>query len=130
MKITCNNLGGRLQLHHLVSNTEQKELAMRKLSTRLALLAASLMIMVVPVLADEGMMGQTMDPEQQQGGKNECLLVARNCANQVDSIQERIERIQGELSRGTDVYTKDELRRLQNQLDDAKRDLDSITQGG
>jgi peptidoglycan hydrolase CwlO-like protein len=103
---------------------------MRKITKRLALLAASLMIMVVPALADEGMMDQKMDSEQQQGGKNECLLVARNCANQVDSIQERIERIQGELSKGTDVYTNDELRRLQNQLDDANRDLNSITQGG
>lgn len=103
---------------------------MRNLSKKLALLTASLMIMAVPALADEGMMNPSMEPGQQQDGKNECLLVARNCANQVDSLLERISRIQSEMSRGTAVYTDDELRRLQNQLDEAKRNINVLMEGG
>jgi peptidoglycan hydrolase CwlO-like protein len=103
---------------------------MRNVIKKLTLLTASLMLLAVPALADDGMMNPTMEPEQQQGGKNECLLVARNCANQVDSLQERISRIQNEISRGVSVYTNDELQRLQRQLDDANRDLSVIMQGG
>lgn len=46
--------------------------------------------------------------------KDECLLVAKNCSS--DSIQERISRIQGEIAKGTDVYTADELKRLEHEL--------------
>ena len=94
-----------------------------------ALLAASLMIFAVPVLADEGMMSPTAEPEQ-QGGKNECLLVARNCTGSLDTVSEKIVRIQDEINKGTRVYTNDELRTLQNKLDDSNRTLNDLMQGG
>jgi hypothetical protein len=98
---------------------------------KVALLAASLMIFAVPVLADDGMMvNPVAEPEQQQGAKDQCLLVASSCAGSVDSIHERINRIQGELNKGTNVYTNDELRRLQNSLDEEKRFLNNIEMGG
>jgi len=85
-------------------------------------------VAALPALAEEGM-GNTMD-QNQQGPKNECLLYARNCADQVDSIQQRIDRLRGEIARGSDVYTKDELRRLNKQLDDAIRILEAESFGG
>lgn len=103
---------------------------MKTLLKNFALLAASLMIFAVPVLADEGMYSPVAEPEQQQGGKDQCLLVSRNCVGSVDSIQERIDRIQGELDRGTAVYTNDELRRLQRSLDEEKSFLNNIEMGG
>jgi hypothetical protein len=102
---------------------------MRCIAKRITLLAAALMIVAVPVLADEGSMGG-MREQGQQVEKNECLLVAMNCGNQVDTIQQRIDRLQKEISRGTDVYTSDELRRLNRELDEANKTLNDQFLGG
>lgn len=99
---------------------------MRHVLRRITLLSAALLILAVPVMAEEGSAGIVMDPEQ-QGAKNECLLVAMNCDQQVDTIHQRIDRIQIEINKGSDVYTNDELKRLQRQLDDATRNLDDLT---
>ena len=101
---------------------------MRRIIRRVTLLAAALMIAVVPVLAEEGAVMQKMEPAE-QGVKNECLLVARNCGEQRDTIQEKIDRIQNEIKRVTAVYTNDELNKLQDKLDEANRTLNEITTG-
>ena len=102
---------------------------MRCIIKKLALLSAALLMMTVPALADEGAMGSKGDVGQQPE-KNECLLVSMNCANQVDTIQQRIDRIKGEISKGTDVYTSDELRRLNRQLEEANKLLEYEFVGG
>jgi hypothetical protein len=91
--------------------------------------AAALLILAVPVLAEEGSMDRTYD-QGQQPEKNECLLVAMNCGNQADTIQQRIDRIKGEISRGSDVYTADELRTLNRELNEATKTLDEMSFGG
>jgi len=101
---------------------------MRCVIKRITLLAAALMIVAVPVLADESSMNGKFE-QGQQTDKNECLLVAMNCGNQVDSIQQRIDRIKGEISRGTDVYTNDELRTLNRELEEAVKTLEAETMG-
>jgi hypothetical protein len=55
------------------------------------------------------------------GGKDECLLVAKNCV--ADTIQDRIDRINIEIKKGTDVYTPAELKSLEKQLGDYEREL-------
>ena len=102
---------------------------MRRMIRKLSLLAAALMIMAVPVLAEEGTK-KTMLDESQRYEKNECLLASMNCAAQVDSIQQRIERIQKEIGRGDAVYTRDELRRLNDRLEDANRTLEFLVGNG
>jgi len=102
---------------------------MRSILKRVALLAAALMILAVPALADEGAMDRMME-QGQQVDKNECLLVAVNCGNQMDTIQQRIERIRGEIARGSDVYSNDELRRLNRQLEEANKALEDMSLGG
>lgn len=101
---------------------------MRCMIRKLSILAAALMIMAVPVLAEEGTVKTMMD-NGQKVEKNECLLAANNCGNQVDSIQQRIERIRKEIGRGTDVYTTDELRRLNRELENANKLLDGLVNG-
>jgi hypothetical protein len=102
---------------------------MRCILRKLSLATLALLISAVPVLAAEGAMDKM--PEQgRQAGRDECLLVSLNCANQVDSIQQRIDRIKGEISRGTDVYTNDELRMLNRKLDEATKTLEDETIGG
>ena len=102
---------------------------MRSIHKKLSLLAAALMIVAVPALADEGSMGSKIE-QGQQVEKNECLLVAINCGNQVDTIQQRIDRIKGEISRGSVVYTNDELRRLNRELEEANKTLEDLNSGG
>jgi hypothetical protein len=48
--------------------------------------------------------------------KNECLLVAKNCINNSSSVQERIDDLKNEISRGLNIYTPDELKLLEDQL--------------
>ena len=102
---------------------------MRSVIKRITLLAAAPMIVAVPVLADESSMNGKFE-QGQQTDKNECLLVAMNCGNQVDSIQQRIDRIKGEISKGSDVYTNDEMRRLNNDLEEANKILEDLSLGG
>jgi hypothetical protein len=98
---------------------------MKAIARTVTVVAAALMIAAVPVLAEDTIMGQ----QEMQDQKNECLLVAQNCPT--DSIQERIQRIQGEIGKGTDVYSADELRRLNRQLEEAEKLLDyEMTNGG
>ena len=102
---------------------------MRHILKRVTLLAAALMIVAVPALAEEGSSDVRME-QGQQLERNECLLASVNCANQVDSIQQRIDRIKGEISRGNDVYTNDELRTLNRQLEEANKTLEGLSAGG
>lgn len=103
---------------------------MRRLVKRIALLAAALMIMAVPVLAEDLSVVPSRDPEQQQGGKDQCLLVAMNCGDRAESFQNRIDMIQNEIKKGTDVYTTDELNTLQKRLDEEMRKFDDANVGG
>lgn len=101
---------------------------MKRIIRKIALLTAALMIMAVPVLAEDGAVMPRLEPAE-RGVKNECLLVAKNCGGQSDSLQERIDRLQGEINRGNDVYTNDELRKLNDKLDEANRHLNEIITG-
>lgn len=98
---------------------------MKSIARTVTFIAAVLMISALPVLAAENVMGQ-QEPQVQ---KNECLLVAKNC--QSDTIQERINKIQIEIGRGTAVYSNDELRRLDRELEEAQKLLEfEFTNGG
>lgn len=102
---------------------------MKRITTTLSAFVATLLISALPVVAAEGDMG-SMTEQGQQEERNECLLASLNCRDQVDSIQQRIDRLQGEIARGTDVYSADELRELNQKLDDANRTLDFIMNNG
>lgn len=60
------------------------------------------------------------------GQKDECLLASRECADQVDSIQQKMKRLQNEIKKGTKVYTPDELKKLNEKLDETDRMLDHM----
>jgi len=98
---------------------------MKAIASTVSVIAAVLLIAALPVLADEGSMVQR-EPQVQ---KSECLLVAKNCPT--DSIQERIQRIEGEIAKGTAVYSNDELMRLNRQLEEAQEFHEyQLTNGG
>ena len=109
-----------------------------KKSSVLSVLTISTILVAVPVFSydgAEGVMGGSgqgtqKEPYEQHGKKDECLLVAKNCANETDTIQERIERLHNEILKGSDVYTPDELNTLNRQLKDEYKYLYDLTKGG
>ena len=94
---------------------------MRRIASLLTVLAASVLLTGSTLMADERIEYNTPDT-----GKDVCLLVAMNCANEVDSIQMRIERLNKEIAKGTDVYTEKELKILKERRDDAVRNLNDL----
>ena len=95
---------------------------MKKIFSICSLAVAALIISAMPILSAEEMMGAP--------AKDECLLIARNCSDNVDTIQQRISRLNKEIARGTDVYTAEELGVLQRKLDDSVQLFDAIVTGG
>jgi len=102
---------------------------MKGLTLKIAVMVAATLIAALPVLAAEGIGSERSDLNQ-QGQKDECLLVAKNCGDNVDSIQQRIDRISHEIGKGTAVYTDSELRRLDSQLRDANSLLATMLSSG
>ncbi len=83
--------------------------------TALMLLAAFMMSAAVPAMAQ-------MTKEE----KDMCLLATKNCLNQADSLQQRIKRIQGEIKKGKKVYSAEELKNLEQKLQEANDILKKI----
>ena len=100
---------------------------MKSLTIKLAVFTAVTLISAMPALAGDSGMGMGSGEKFQ---KDECLLVARNCGGNVDSIQQRIDRLDKEIGKGTAVYSRDELKMLDSQLKDAKRTLEVLMGNG
>jgi len=62
--------------------------------------------------------------------RDECLVAMRNCANQVDTIQEKISRLQTEINKGTKVYTPQELNTLKMKLNEEQKLMDDLLSPG
>ena len=82
---------------------------MRRMTSMLTILAAAVLLSGSTLMAEDAVYDN-------DAGKDECLLLAMNCAQSVDSIQMRIERLNNEIAKGTDVYTRDELNVLKRKL--------------
>lgn len=62
--------------------------------------------------------------------KDECLLVSKGCMNEVDTIQQKIKKINAEVKKGKKVYSADELKKLRQKLKEANEILDSLEKPG
>jgi hypothetical protein len=99
---------------------------MRKIALLVAVMA-SLLITTVSALADEN----SLKPQPQLSPKKDvCLLFAMNCQDNAYAIQQRIDRLQSEIFKGTTVYSHDELNILQKKLDDAYKSLEFLYKEG
>lgn len=56
----------------------------------------------------------------------ECEMLLRNCAQETDSLQQKIARLNKEIARGTVVYTVDELKTLEGKLKEANLILKNL----
>ena len=62
--------------------------------------------------------------------KDECLLASKNCKDQTDSIQQKIQKLQHAIKQGKKVYTPAELKKLQDKLNETNQLLDDMLKGG
>ncbi|MBK5274699.1 MAG: hypothetical protein JJE30_06570 [Desulfuromonadales bacterium] len=86
---------------------------------RIAILAMAVFMMAVsvPVIAAE------MTKEQ----KNECLLASKGCVGEVDTLQKKIKKLDGEIKKGNRVYSADELKKLNDKLKEAEVLVDKMS---
>jgi len=84
---------------------------------RVAMLVMALFMMsvCVPVFAADKMT---------KAQKDECLLASKECKSASDTIQEKIKKLQGEIKKGTKVYTPEELAKLNAKLKETNDLLD------
>ncbi|BDV44080.1 hypothetical protein GURASL_30030 [Geotalea uraniireducens] len=82
-------------------------------------MAAVMLSATVPAIAAE------MTKEE----KNQCLLASKNCAHDVDSLQQKIKKLHAEIRKGKKVYSVSDLQKLQEKLDEANKLLDEIMIG-
>ncbi len=98
--------------------------------TIITLLAAAMVAATVPTFAMEHMHdghAKTMNAEQAK----ECDMLLKNCAMEVDSIQERIGKLKAAISeKGADAYTVEELKVLNKKLKEANDALRALTKPG
>ncbi|MDA8431174.1 MAG: hypothetical protein M0T70_18115 [Geobacteraceae bacterium] len=84
----------------------------------------SVLLGCASVYADEA--ASNGPSEQQTRQKNECLLRSKDCGRSARSIQDKIELLNEEIAKGRAVYTPEELKVLQQKLDDVNRTLDFL----
>ena len=86
---------------------------MRK--TAILLLAAFLTTVSVPAFA-----------EDMKTSKDECLLASKDCKGEVDTIQQKIKKLNAEIKKGKKVYSAEEIKKLEEKLKEANAILDNL----
>ncbi len=76
-----------------------------------------------PVVVLAGGQDELSPPEKAQQ-KDMCALYASQCGTTVQSLQDKITRLQEAIAKGTRVYTVEELLLLKEKLEEANRRLD------
>lgn len=93
---------------------------MKHLLVLLAIVAAAVSFSSAG-LSEEKTMGQPNDygqlkSYQLNSHKDECLIMAKNCIGGNETALQRVERLSREIDKGAAVYTPEELKSLQDQL--------------
>lgn len=59
-----------------------------------------------------------------------CELAAKNCLNRIEIIQKKIQKLNDEIKKGTKTYTEEELKKLEQKLQETKELLDKLEGAG
>jgi len=91
---------------------------MKRIVTIISVLMAYMLFSAIAILGVEnypvpfGSYGKGVQSNQ----KNQCLLVAKNCATESDTVLQRVNDLRKEIAKGHRVYTPTELNMLREQL--------------
>jgi len=89
----------------------------------ITLLAVAMVAVSLPAFAMEHQHDASQKTMDEQCTK-ECELLLRNCALEVDSIQQRIKKLQVEINaKGATTYTLEELKTLNKKLEETNESL-------
>jgi hypothetical protein len=99
---------------------------MKRILLVMTIVAASLSYSTM-VLSEENTMGLSneygqLNTNDSHGQKDKCLIVAKNCIIGDETVMQRVDRLNREINKGTDVYTPEELKQFQDQLNWIKSD--------
>lgn len=84
-------------------------------------MVVSLLSVAAPLFAMDH--GDSQDSMDEQCAK-ECEMLLKSCGNSADTIQERINKLQNDIKeKGASASSRDDLRKLEQQLQDAKETL-------
>ena len=91
---------------------------MKRIITVISAMAASMLFSAITILAADNspLSFGSYGSLQSSHSKNECLLVAKNCATESSSVQQRLNELRKEIDKGYKVYTPTELNMLKEQL--------------
>lgn len=93
------------------------------------LMATALFAATVPAIAmDHG----SLQNHQQQDAQcvKDCELLLRNCAQEADSIQQRIQKLKSAIQNKSNSYTVEQLKTLKEKLEEVQKNLAVIEKGG
>ena len=91
------------------------------------LMAMSLFAVAAPALAEEGHNHGASHQVMDEQCTKECEMLLKNCAQEVDSIQDRIRKLQVEINeKGATTYTREELGKLNARLKESNDLLRSL----
>jgi peptidoglycan hydrolase CwlO-like protein len=92
------------------------------------LMAVSLFAAAAPVSAAEGQQHGAAHQTQDEQCARECEILLKNCALEVDSIQDRIRKLNVEIKeKGATTYTLEELKTLERKLKEANKLLKDLS---
>lgn len=96
---------------------------MKKVIYLLLLLAMNAVLYAAPLRAQERGINDA-GLKEEPDSKDECLLVAINCGTDIFSLEQKIEKLRQEISKGRAVYSDDELSILREKLNNARKTLE------
>lgn len=98
----------------------------------IALLAATLFAAAVPAFATEHAAKHGMNHDVSNADcAKECDMLLKNCAQDVDTIQQKIQKLKGAIKQeGADQAKLGEIRILKQKLDEAKATLKALEKPG
>jgi hypothetical protein len=92
---------------------------MKRIVTLISVVMATVLFSGITIRAAENCPISLSDYDKlvQSNFKNQCLIVAKNCATDVSTVQQRVNDLRKEIAKGSYVYTPDQLRTLEEQLE-------------
>ena len=74
--------------------------------------------------------GMAFSADVKSTQKDECLLASKGCMNEVDSIQQKLKKLNAEIKKGTKVYSAEEIKKLELKLKEANEILKNLEKPG
>lgn len=96
----------------------------------LTILISAMLVTVLTAAAPGFSAEKTLIEDLLLPKKDECLLLAMNCQDNIYVLKQRIERLQREIDKGNAAYTADELRMLREKLHEANKALEFVISEG